>query len=68
MNTPTAQIRLRHAGFTAAKPLRQRSEPPAVRPLFQALPPTRADHDFLVPNPRPDLTMDLHTLQMLEAG
>ncbi|MBL9209289.1 MAG: hypothetical protein JNL92_02420 [Opitutaceae bacterium] len=68
MNTPTAQIRLRHAGSTAAKPLRHRSEPPAARPLFQALHPTRADHDFLVPNPRPDLTMDPHTLRMLEAG
>lgn len=68
MNTPTAQIHVRHAGSTAAKPLRQRAKPAPARPLFQALHPTRADHDFLVPNPRPDLTMDLHTLQMLEAG
>lgn len=27
-----------------------------------------ATHDFLVPNPRPDLTSDLQTLRMLEAG
>ena len=25
-------------------------------------------HDFLVPNPRPDLCADAHTLRMIEAG
>lgn len=27
-----------------------------------------AGHDFLVPNARPDLTSDVRTLRMLEAG
>ncbi len=28
--------------------------------------PSRAAHDFLVPNPRPDLTLDPHLLRMIE--
>jgi hypothetical protein len=33
------------------------------RPAFA---PSCATHDFLVPNPRPDLTLDAPTLRMLE--
>ncbi|MBL9186541.1 MAG: hypothetical protein JNK23_03590 [Opitutaceae bacterium] len=40
-------------------------EPTHLRPLWR---PARAGHDLLVPNPRPDLTTDPHTLLMLETG
>jgi hypothetical protein len=39
------------------------------RPLGAAPAPRPAPaHDFLVPNPRPDLCVDAHTLRMIEAG
>jgi hypothetical protein len=69
MKTPTAHPTLRRRTFAAdLEPLRFRAQLPA---LIAPLPPaaaTTAGHDFLVPNLRPDLTTDLHTLRMLEAG
>lgn len=59
-----------------ATPLRHRAQFPALpcfSPAFAAaaldtpaFAPTDATHDFLVPNPRPDLTLDARTLRMLE--
>ncbi len=67
MNTPTALLkpRLRR---TPAKPLHLRAELPAIWHAASPLRPATAAHDFLVPNPRPDLTTDLRTLRMIEAG
>lgn len=65
MNTPTAH---HQPGHRAARPLRPRLDAPQAFPVLPALRPTLAAHDFLVPNLRPDLTMDLKTLRMLEAG
>lgn len=42
--------------------MRIRAELPAVT----ALPGAIATHDFLVPNPRPDLIFDRRTLRMIE--
>lgn len=39
--------------------------PPNLARPQHALQREPADHDFLVPNPRPDLTPDAHLLQML---
>lgn len=47
--------------------LRHRAEFPALWHTSPPLVPSQAAHDFLVPNPRPDLTLDPHTLRMLEA-
>lgn len=30
--------------------------------------PSAAEHDLLVPNPRPDLTLGLQTLRMIQVG
>ncbi len=30
--------------------------------------PSAAEHDLLVPNPRPDLTLGLETLRMIQVG
>jgi hypothetical protein len=51
-------------------PLRLRAQLPALThaPTRPPPRPARAAHDFLVPNPRPDLTTDAHLLLMLEAG
>ncbi len=68
MNTPTALALPRLPGHRAARPLRLRLDAPQAIPVLPALRPTTAAHDFLVPNPRPDLTMELATLRMLEAG
>ncbi len=59
--------------------IRRRPRPDAHAPLRRpgAVFPTRGvsattrpapAHDFLVPNPRPDLCADAHTLRMIEAG
>ena len=58
MNTPTHRLPARHR-YLDGEPLRFRAELPAViaRPrLPQA---AFAQHDFLVPNPRPDLTREI---------
>lgn len=68
MNTPTALPPRRPPGFRPAHPLRLRAELPAIGTRPRVIVPATAGHDFLVPNPRPDLTMDLNTLRMLEAG
>ena len=47
------------------KPLRFRAELPATRAMPRFLDATTAAHDFLVPNPRPDLTMDPQTLRVI---
>jgi hypothetical protein len=54
-----------HPDHIDAQPLRFRAELPAVRgrPPLPAV--CDAAHDFLVPNPRPDLTFDPHTLLMI---
>jgi hypothetical protein len=62
MNTTTARP-LRH------RPTKARLEPIWIRADFQpaTMPPAaHATHDFLVPNPRPDLIFDRHTLRMIE--
>ncbi len=52
----------------APAPMRRRTDLPAHRPAPCILRPAQAVHDFLVPNPRPDLALDRRTLLMLEAG
>jgi hypothetical protein len=56
----------RRPSFDAHAPLRR---PGALfsRPAAASSRPAPA-HDFLVPNPRPDLCADAHTLRMIEAG
>lgn len=62
------------APFPPQRPLarpertRQRGDLPIFRPLGSLALPSRAENDFLIPNPRPDLTHDLTTLRMIEAG
>lgn len=68
MNTPTALAHPRLLGHRPARPIRLRLDATQAFPALPALRPTTAAHDFLVPNPRPDLTMELATLRMLEAG
>ena len=51
-----------------AAPLRLRAQLPTLAATHPPPRPARAAHDFLVPNPRPDLTPDAHLLLMLEAG
>ena len=66
MNTTTIRPdRPRHIDL---EPPRFRAELPAVRLSPCHLRPAAAQHDFLVPNPRPDLTIDPRTLRMIEAG
>jgi len=67
MNTPTLRLEPRPRR-TSAEPLRSRAELPAIWHRPSPLRPAHAAHDFLVPNPRPDLTTDLRTLRMIEAG
>jgi hypothetical protein len=67
MKTPTLRLQSRPRHIDTA-PLRLRAELPALRPAPCALRPAQAAHDFLVPNPRPDLTLDALTLRMIEAG
>lgn len=67
MNTPTLRLHPRPRR-TPADPLRSRAESPAIWHHPNPLRPAQAGHDFLVPNPRPDLTTDLRTLRMIEAG
>ena len=60
------RLGLAHAGTDA---LRCRAELPVVRGTWpRPRPAATTAHDFLVPNPRPDLTTDPHTLLMIEAG
>lgn len=54
--------------LTRPERTRQRAELPIFRPLGSLALPSRAENDFLIPNPRPDLTHDLTTLRMIEAG
>lgn len=65
MQTTAALLPLRPA--PRAPRLRRRAELPALAAPAPALAPCSAAHDFLVPNPRPDLTLDPQTLRMLEA-
>jgi hypothetical protein len=46
-------------------PLRHRAELPAL-PAAARVFTCHAEHDFLVPNPRPDLVLDPQTLRMIE--
>lgn len=68
MNMPTAQIQRRQPGFSPERTPRLHAEITPARPQLHASRPALAGHDFLVPNPRPDLTLDPNTLRMLEAG
>ena len=68
MNTPTLRQPQRRLGFPEARPIRMRPQPTAI---LMPRPPTLlagtpAEHDFLVPNPRPDLSTDPATLRMIE--
>ncbi len=67
MKTPTIRLQPRPRHIDT-EPLRFRVELPALRAAPCALLPAQAKHDFLVPNPRPDLTLDPQTLRMIEAG
>ena len=49
-------------------PFGARPESSAVAALIRPGLPSAADHDFLVPNPRPDLTLGLQTLRMIQVG
>lgn len=49
----------------ARQPAYGRTAWPARRPAAAVPGP---GHDFLVPNPRPDLVLDPHFLRMIEAG
>lgn len=49
-------------------PLRARAESAAVAALPRPGLPSTAHHDFLVPNLRPDLTLGLQTLRMIQVG
>ena len=64
MKTPTV-LTLPHP-HRAETPLRCRAQLAALTPTRPPPRPARTAHDFLVPNPRPDLTTDPHTLRMLE--
>jgi hypothetical protein len=68
MKTPTALPLPSQLARRANRPLPPRDElsPPSAN--LHALRPARCGHDFLVPNPRPDLTLDPNMLRMLEAG
>lgn len=65
MKTPTAQPA--HRLWRRPQGLRRRTELPALAALAQPAFTSAAAHDFLVPNPRPDLTFDPNTLRMLES-
>ncbi len=64
MNTTTAP-QLRRARPRAER-LRQRADLPALPPASRLVVASSAEHDFLVSNPRPDLTFDPQTLRMIE--
>jgi hypothetical protein len=49
-----------------AESFRERAEYPALRLLPPPLRSSRATHDLLVPNPRPDLAFDPHMVRMLD--
>ena len=68
MNAPTLRPTDRRLGLTRAEreSLRHRAELPALSVALFTPFTMRAAHDFLVPNPRLDLTHDLHTLRMVE--
>lgn len=67
MKTAYAPAQLQRP-LTRPERLRQRGDLPIFRPLGSPALPSRAENDFLIPNPRPDLTHDLTTLRMIEAG
>lgn len=68
MNTLTAHLPNRPPGRGAHRAPPQCLEPAPAGPHRYAIRPALAGHDFLVPNPRPDLVLDPNTLRMLEAG
>jgi hypothetical protein len=49
-------------------PAALRAARPALTPSAFTLSGPAPTHDFLVPNPRPDLAADRHFLRMIEAG
>ena len=68
MNTPTIRPKQRRRGFATTEPLRVRAEFTGASARPRVILPSAAEHDFLVPNPRPDLTTDLQTLRMIEVA
>ena len=71
MHAPTLRPTNRRPGLTRRddQPLLLRAALPALGGSWpRPRPATAAAHDFLVPNPRPDLTTDLHTLRMIEVA
>ncbi len=70
MNAPTLRPTHYRLGLTRAdqEPLRHRAELPVARGAWPRPRPPVTVHDFLLPNPRPDLTTDLTTLRMIEVA
>ena len=57
MKTPPTRLNPRRP-YTDAEPLRFRAEVPAVGTPSRSAATPAALHDFLVPNPRPDLVVE----------
>jgi hypothetical protein len=68
MNMPTAQIQRRQPGYRPERTWRFNAEITPARLHPHASRPALTGHDFLVPNPRPDLITDANTLRMFECG
>ena len=68
MNAPTLRPTHRRLDLPRLgdEPLRQRAALSVLRGAWPRPLPTGTAHDFLLPNPRPDLTLDLQTLRMIE--
>ena len=66
MKTPTLLVLPLPARDPRPARPHHRAPLPALAPFRPPPRPARAAHDFLVPNPRPDLTTDPHTLRMIE--
>ena len=62
MNTATARPTRHRPTKAQLDPIWHRAQLPAVT----IAPGANATHDFLVPNPRPDLIFDRQTLRMIE--
>ena len=68
MNTSTARTIPHQTSLTHQEPFRFRAELPAITAPYPPAWMSTATHDFLVPNPRPDLITDPQTLRMLAAA
>lgn len=66
MNTLT--LRPQRTRPSHAPRFRPRTPVAAAPSPFPSLMLAKAEHDFLVPNPRPDLMLDPQTLRMIDVG